>query len=219
MKHAKFTIIFFCHDCRMLPHFGPNTCQAAVESARHRLWIENLLPQLTELKTLTIDALLCFQGWTPADKSKLLCEEVLEDRIPKFYGMDKLTRFTLSKYDFTAQPDLQGERVKVLEWTPKGGEVKVGEKKEEEEVKDDTKGPVEEKTKTKTVNATVNAHGEEVDHGDGDADADGDDDGNEASGEDEDDDGTEAMNVDEADANDADNEEDEYDAALYGLSA
>lgn len=194
----------------MLAHFGPKTCQAALESTAHLKWIKNVLSQLPALKTLTIDALLCYQGWTAEQKEKLLCEEIVEAKVQSYYALEKLTRFTLAKYDFNAQPDLKGERVMMLEWTPKGGQVKFGEKKEEEK-KEDVAG--DEEMKTVTVMVTVE-EADEVEGGDDGADNDGNqasgEDEDEASGEEEDDSDTEVMNVDEDDANDAgDEDEDE----------
>ena len=122
-QNLELHLILFCHLCPTVPHLDEKTCHAALELEQHRTWIDKLLPEMKELRSLAIHTYICYDKYKPDSKQKLPCERIIAPKFDGFKLLPKVKKLTLSRYDFSAHPDLDGPKVIVSEW-PAGNHTK-----------------------------------------------------------------------------------------------
>ena len=119
VQNLELHLICFCHLCPTISHIDDKTCHAALELEQHRLWIDKLLPDLKELKALAVHAYICHDRYKPDSKHRLPCERIVATKFAGFQSVPKAKKLTLSRYDFQANPDLNGPKAIILEWPAK----------------------------------------------------------------------------------------------------
>jgi hypothetical protein len=129
VHNFELHLILFCHSCNTMSHFDEKTCHAALELNQHRIWIDKLLPQLTELRSLAVHAYISHDRYRSESKQKIPCERVV---LPKFQEMRRslpqVKNLLLYKYDYNGYPDLDGPKAIVWEWSARDGVVKPAER-------------------------------------------------------------------------------------------
>ena len=82
VQNFELHLIFFCHSCNAMSHLSERTCHAALELNQHRIWIDKLLPELTDLRSLAIHAYISHDRYHSESKQKIPCEGVCACQVP-----------------------------------------------------------------------------------------------------------------------------------------
>ena len=125
VRNFELHLILFCHSCNTMSHFDEKTCHAALELNQHRIWIDKLMPELTDLRSLTVHAYISHDRYRSDSKQKIPCERVV---LAKFQEMRRslpeVKNLSLYKYDYNGYPELNGPKAVVWEWSARDGVVK-----------------------------------------------------------------------------------------------
>ena len=128
IHNFELHLILFCHACNAMSHFDEKTCHAALELKQHQIWIEKLLPELTNLRSLAVHAYISHDRYRSDSKQKIPCERVVLNKFQEIQRLSKATNLYLYKYDYNGYPELDGPKAILWEWSAKDGVVKPNEK-------------------------------------------------------------------------------------------
>ena len=116
LQNLELHLVLFCHDCLLGNRVEEKSCHAAGELNSHRAWIEKLLPELKELRSLTIHAYLAHDRYRTGSKDKIPCERIVEPKFQQLRQLPNVKKLTLCKYDYHSNPDLDGPKAVIFEW-------------------------------------------------------------------------------------------------------
>lgn len=139
VQHFEAHLILFCHSCSTMSHADDKTCHAALELNQHQIWLNKLLPELQNLRSLAIHAYISHDRYRTDKKQKLPCERVVLNKFQEMRNLAKAKNLSLYKYDYNGYPDLDGPKAAVWEWSLRDG-VRVDEKPSPQAEKEETKG-------------------------------------------------------------------------------
>ena len=125
IHHVELHLILFCHTCPYMSHQGERTCQAANEVNRHMGWIKDVLPQFTDLQSLTIRAYLCHQCIGMDSKQPSACETIATKKVEDFLTLKDgedgkhgypLKSLVLYTHNYLAKQDFSGTKKCLMAW-------------------------------------------------------------------------------------------------------
>jgi hypothetical protein len=153
VRTLEIHLILFCHNCPISAHTGEDSCHAAMELRNHRSWIEKLLPQMEQLRNLSIFAHICHDTFKLGDKLKLPCEAIVKTKVKDVLMWKGMKRFVIYRYDFSPRQDLEGPKEMIYEWED-GKEKEVVKKVEKTKAEEDHDADDEDSEDEALVKAT-----------------------------------------------------------------
>ena len=110
-----------------MSHLNEKSCHAALELHQHQIWIDRLLPELQNLRSLQVRAYISHDRYRSDSKQKLPCERVVLNKFQEMRRLAQVKNLFLYKYDYNGYPDLNGPKATVWEWSARDGVVKIEE--------------------------------------------------------------------------------------------
>ena len=104
-----------------MTHYDEKTCHAALELKQHRIWIDKLLPELSNLRSLVVHAYISHDKYRSTSQLKIPCEQVVLRKFEEMRLLANVKHLSLYKYDYNSYPDLDGPKVAVWEWSARDG--------------------------------------------------------------------------------------------------
>ena len=116
LRSLELHLLLFCHHCSDCTYeCNDDTSMASQEADRHEAWIRTLLPTLKCLKSLSIRAYLCFDGYTAGRKEAIPCEKLVKQKITELLPIPALTELSVYKYDYQSDSSLEGPKTMIMD--------------------------------------------------------------------------------------------------------
>jgi hypothetical protein len=96
----------------------------------HQIWIDKLLPELQNLRSLAVHAYISHDRYRSESKQKIPCERVVLNKFQEMRRLAQVKNLFLYKYDYNGYPDLDGPKATVWEWSARDGVVRTEERPE-----------------------------------------------------------------------------------------
>lgn len=122
VRTLELHLILFDYTCHLSipPPYDESDCQATQEVSAHRTWVEDVIAQMTSLKSLYIDAYLSTCPACTEDKEKKLpCGKLVEAKLHELRRLPKLKALTLYKYKYKEAVGFDGPKHMIREWSAK----------------------------------------------------------------------------------------------------
>ena len=119
VRHAELYLLLFCHSCPVMTHETEGHCRAVSELAKHKSWIDDMLAQLTNLRSLRVFVHLAHDTFVAGKKMKLPCERLVRAKIHELQSLPHVTEVMVYGYKFDGTKSFDGPKDLIMEWRPK----------------------------------------------------------------------------------------------------